>query len=381
MWPWLDFSIDRENRSLHASRLRLTYNAGARAWSHCVALLATVQRRARVRHPAFAGASARAEILVLFYSRKGSTAELARQVVPRVESVPGARARLRTVPQVASVVESSAAGRACRRTALCDARRSAGVRRAGHGQPDPLRQHGGAAEVFPRRHQRAVGQRRPRRQARRCVHLDPDDARRTGDDAAVDDAAAAASRHVLVGLPYTEAALSTTRAGGSPYGASHFAGDDTQPRLTRRGAHAGACSSAAASPSSPSSCALERSGWRRRTCAPPPPAAGGVVAPVLVCVLIVSWAGSSLPSTAGLMWRAVLALPFVAAAPFLCAGRRRAYAWLTLPSRRRWCSDSRKRSPFRQRAAWAALFLFQLLLTFALFVAYLRATPALHHQP
>jgi NAD(P)H dehydrogenase (quinone) len=36
----------------------------------------------------------------------------------------------------------------------------------------------------------------------------------------------------IVGIPYTEAALSTTRSGGSPYGASHFAGDDTQPRLT-----------------------------------------------------------------------------------------------------------------------------------------------------
>ena len=36
----------------------------------------------------------------------------------------------------------------------------------------------------------------------------------------------------IVGIPYTEAALSTTRAGGSPYGASHFAGDAPQPRLT-----------------------------------------------------------------------------------------------------------------------------------------------------
>jgi len=36
----------------------------------------------------------------------------------------------------------------------------------------------------------------------------------------------------IVGLPYTDVALSQTRAGGSPYGASHFAGDDTQPRLT-----------------------------------------------------------------------------------------------------------------------------------------------------
>ncbi|PZN33174.1 MAG: NAD(P)H-quinone oxidoreductase, partial [Proteobacteria bacterium] len=46
-----------------------------------------------------------AEILVLFYSRKGSTAELARQVARGVESVPGARARLRTVPQVSAVIE------------------------------------------------------------------------------------------------------------------------------------------------------------------------------------------------------------------------------------------------------------------------------------
>src|SRR6185503_1798022 len=37
---------------------------------------------------------------------------------------------------------------------------------------------------------------------------------------------------VIVGIPYTQAALTSTRAGGSPYGASHFAGDDTQPRLT-----------------------------------------------------------------------------------------------------------------------------------------------------
>ena len=29
---------------------------------------------------------------------------------------------------------------------------------------------------------------------------------------------------LIVGLPYTEAALSTTRSGGSPYGASHVAG-------------------------------------------------------------------------------------------------------------------------------------------------------------
>jgi NAD(P)H dehydrogenase (quinone) len=41
-----------------------------------------------------------AQILVLYYSRSGATAELARQVCRGVESVTGASARLRTVPPV-----------------------------------------------------------------------------------------------------------------------------------------------------------------------------------------------------------------------------------------------------------------------------------------
>ena len=43
-----------------------------------------------------------AEILILYYTRQGATAELARQVARGVESVPGATARLRTVPAVSS---------------------------------------------------------------------------------------------------------------------------------------------------------------------------------------------------------------------------------------------------------------------------------------
>ncbi len=41
-----------------------------------------------------------AEILVLYYSRSGATAELARHVCRGVEGVAGASARLRTVPPV-----------------------------------------------------------------------------------------------------------------------------------------------------------------------------------------------------------------------------------------------------------------------------------------
>jgi NAD(P)H dehydrogenase (quinone) len=37
---------------------------------------------------------------------------------------------------------------------------------------------------------------------------------------------------LIVGLPYTESALTETTSGGTPYGASHVAGPDANPRLT-----------------------------------------------------------------------------------------------------------------------------------------------------
>ena len=45
------------------------------------------------------------EILVLYYSRHGSTAALARQICRGVESIGGMRARLRTVPPIAATTE------------------------------------------------------------------------------------------------------------------------------------------------------------------------------------------------------------------------------------------------------------------------------------
>jgi len=49
------------------------------------------------------------EILILYYSRGGSVAQLARHIARGVEEVPGMQARLRTVPPVAPVTETAAA--------------------------------------------------------------------------------------------------------------------------------------------------------------------------------------------------------------------------------------------------------------------------------
>ena len=172
------------------------------------------------------------EILVLFYSRKGATAELARQVCRGVESVTGASARLRTVPAVASVVE-----------AVQPAVPAEGPPYATH---EDLRECAGLVMGSPTRFGNMA--------APLKFFLDGTSALWVSGALAGKPAGVFTSTQTLhggqettllsmmlpllhhgmyiVGLPYTDVALSQTRAGGSPYGASHFAGDDTQPRLT-----------------------------------------------------------------------------------------------------------------------------------------------------
>jgi NAD(P)H dehydrogenase (quinone) len=185
-----------------------------------------------VRRLALQGFARVAEILVLFYSRKGATAELARQVCRGVESVTGARARLRTVPAVASVVEAP------QPPVPAD-----GPPYATH---DDLRECAGLVMGSPTRFGNMA--------APLKFFLDGTSALWVSGALAGKPAGVFTSTQtlhggqettllsmmlpllhhgmVIVGLPYTDTALSTTRAGGSPYGASHFAGDDTHPRLT-----------------------------------------------------------------------------------------------------------------------------------------------------
>lgn len=172
------------------------------------------------------------EILVLFYSRKGSTAELARQVCRGVESVASARARLRTVPAVSTVIEAPQ-----------PAVPAEGPPYATH---DDLRECDGLVMGSPTRFGNMA--------APLKFFLDGTSALWVGGALAGKPAGVFTSTQTIhggqettllsmmmpllhhgmfiVGIPYTEAALSTTRGGGSPYGASHFAGDETQPRLT-----------------------------------------------------------------------------------------------------------------------------------------------------
>jgi NAD(P)H dehydrogenase (quinone) len=173
-----------------------------------------------------------AEILVLFYSRKGSTAELARQICRGIESVPSAQARLRTVPPVTTVVEPAQASipndgppYATLQDLLdCDGLALGSPTRFGN-IAAPLKHFidgtstlwlsgalaGKPAAVFT---------------STQTMH--------GGQESTLLTMMLPLLHHgmYIVGLPYTEAALSHTKTGGTPYGASHVAGEATQARLS-----------------------------------------------------------------------------------------------------------------------------------------------------
>jgi len=172
------------------------------------------------------------EILILYYSRGGSVAKLARQVARGVGEVPGMQARLRTVPpvspstQVASPPEPDEGAPYVEKSDLAEC--------AGLILGSPTRFGVMAA---PLKH-----------------FLDTTSAEWASGTLAGKVGAAftsTATQHggqeltlfsllvpllhhglVLVGLPYTEPALTTTTGGGTPYGASHVAGPNDDRPLT-----------------------------------------------------------------------------------------------------------------------------------------------------
>lgn len=180
------------------------------------------------------------DVLVVYYSRNGSVARLARHVARGVEDVEGMAARVRSVPPVAAVTTVA--------------------------QP-PVPEHG-APYVEPRDLAECAGlligsPTRFGNMAAPLKHwidgLGGDWASGTlvgkpagaftssstmhgGQESTLLSMMLPLLHHgcVIAGIPYTEPRLSTTRSGGTPYGASHVAGvrddatiDDDEAHLAR----------------------------------------------------------------------------------------------------------------------------------------------------
>lgn len=172
------------------------------------------------------------DVLVLYYSRTGKVAQLARLVARGVEEVDGMRARLRSVPPVAAVTATAqppvpddgapyvdaADLRECCALLLGSPTRFGNM-------AAPLKHFidgtsalwlsgamaGKPAAVFT---------------STQTMH--------GGQETTLLSMMLPLLHHgmYIVGLPYTEAALSHTKSGGSPYGASHVAGDAAPAQLS-----------------------------------------------------------------------------------------------------------------------------------------------------
>lgn len=174
------------------------------------------------------------EILVLYYSRNGSTAKLARQIARGVESVEGVRARLRTVPPVSAETEKVAP--------------AVPEEGAVYVQHKDLKECAGLIMGSPTRFGNMAAPMKYFLDGTTALWLSGSLA---GKPAAV--FTSTSTMHggqestllsmmtplfhqgmLLVGVPYTEPALSSTDRGGTPYGASHVAGTGKSPEpLTR----------------------------------------------------------------------------------------------------------------------------------------------------
>ncbi|MFO7603773.1 MAG: NAD(P)H:quinone oxidoreductase [Gammaproteobacteria bacterium] len=173
-----------------------------------------------------------AEILVLYYSRHGATASMAHHLAHGIEEVSGMQARLRTVPEVSTVCEAVAGAvpdsgppyvtssdlEECAGLALGSPTRFGNM-------ATPLKYFldsttpqwlsgvlaGKPASVFT---------------SSSSMH--------GGQESTLLSMMLPLLHHgmLLVGIPYSETDLLTTRGGGTPYGSSHVAGTDSDQALS-----------------------------------------------------------------------------------------------------------------------------------------------------
>ncbi|MFN8768327.1 MAG: NAD(P)H:quinone oxidoreductase [Lysobacteraceae bacterium] len=172
------------------------------------------------------------DVLVLYYSRGGSVAALARQIARGVESVPGMQARLRTVPPVAPVTQ--------------EAQPPVPEDGAPYVTRSDLAECVGLALGSPTRFGNMAA---PLKHFLDTTGADWASGTLVGKPAAVFTSTASMhggqestllSMHLpllhhgclIVGLPFSESALGSTRTGGTPYGASHVAGPQDDHRLS-----------------------------------------------------------------------------------------------------------------------------------------------------
>lgn len=172
------------------------------------------------------------EILVLYYSHRGSVRALAEEVARGVHAVPGMAARVRTVPRVSTVceaVEDDIPSAGPPYVELRDLDECVGLVL---GSPTRFGNMAAAMKYFIDGLAGAwvngtlAGKPAGVFTSTGSLH--------GGQESTLLSMMLPLMHHgaLIVGIPYLEPDLNTTRSGGTPYGASHVAGADGDPVLT-----------------------------------------------------------------------------------------------------------------------------------------------------
>ena len=171
------------------------------------------------------------EILVLYYSRHGATAELARQVCRGVETVTGASACLRSVPPVSAeserpvtaVPDTGAPWATAEDLRRCDGLLIGSPTRFGN-MAAPLKYFLDSTSALW-----AAGA----LAGKPAGAFTGSSSLHGGQESTLLSMMIPLLHHgmLIVGVPYSVAALSSTRAGGTPYGASHVTPHGTAVQL------------------------------------------------------------------------------------------------------------------------------------------------------
>jgi NAD(P)H dehydrogenase (quinone) len=172
------------------------------------------------------------EILILYYSRGGSVAALARQIARGVEEVPGMQARLRTVPPVAPVTQTAASPEPEEGAPYVDKTDLAEC--AGLVLGSPTRFGNMAAPLKHFVDSLGAEWASGTLVGKPAAAFTSTATQHGGQESTLLSMLLPLLHHgmLVLGLPFTEERLNTTRSGGTPYGASHVAGAQDDPSLS-----------------------------------------------------------------------------------------------------------------------------------------------------
>ncbi|OUD12501.1 NAD(P)H:quinone oxidoreductase [Thioflexithrix psekupsensis] len=171
-------------------------------------------------------------ILVLYYSRYGNVAQMARFIARGIERVPDCQAVLRTVPAVSAVCEATEPSIPAEGAPFVTLEELAAADALALGSPTRFGNMAAPMKYFLDQtsslwlNGQLIGKPATVFTSTSSLH--------GGQESTLLSMMLPLWHHgmILMGLPYSEVDLITTTSGGTPYGATHVAGSDSQLPLT-----------------------------------------------------------------------------------------------------------------------------------------------------